>query len=385
WEGLSWARPVKNGRPGASPKKAADVLAPGDVVHVVSDRKGSALLAQVPDAQGALIALDPQDGAIASMVGGFDFYANRFNRATQARRQPASGFKPFLYSAALDNGLTPASVILDAPIVVDDSSVEGSWRPENSSRDFLGPLRLREALVKSRNAVSIRVLRDIGIDAALDHAVKFGFERDSMPRNQTLALGTLTASPLQVATGYAVFANGGYKVEPYFVQRIEDAAGKVVYSASPAIVCPTCDGSPTEPIASTVQEPASATMTAVALEHRAEAAQRLQAVADRHNVGVPPALAQLASAQGGRGYLPPDRIAPRVLSAENAWLMTDIMGDVIRRGTATRARVLNRNDIAGKTGTNDDRDTWFNGFNARLVATSWVGFDDERSLGSGEE
>lgn len=405
WDGMSWARPIRNGRMGPAPKRAADVLAEGDVIHVISDRRGTALLAQVPDAQGALVALDPEDGAVVSMVGGFDFYARsgQFNRATQARRQPGSGFKPFLYSAALEHGLTPASIILDAPIVVDSADVEGGWRPENSSRDFIGPMRLREALVRSRNLVSIRLLRTIGIDPAIEHATLFGFEREALPRNETLALGTLVASPLQVASAYAVFANGGYRIEPYFIERIESASGEVLYQAAPKVVCRACEPPPRlpglDPFAPPAPTPAEGgedpaaslppgvdatspvPMPLLTTPSEYEAATRWQALVDRRVSDAPQGLAGLAAEQGGRGFLHPDRIAPRVISEANAWLMSDIMRDVIRRGTAQRARVLNREDIGGKTGTsNNDRDAWFNGFNQHLVATAWLGFDDERSL-----
>jgi penicillin-binding protein 1A len=394
WDGLSWARPVKNGRPGANPKKAADVLAPGDVVHVVSDRRGNALLAQVPEAQGALAALDPEDGAVVAMVGGFDFYANGFNRATQARRQPGSGFKPFLYSAALDNGLTPASLILDAPIVVDDPSIEGAWRPENDSGEFGGPMPLREALVRSRNLVSIRILRTIGLDAVLTHAARFGFDPASMPHNETIALGTLAATPLQMAAGFATFANGGYKVEPYLVDRIENGAGETLFAATPLVVCRTCEEAAAVPPSTpdpaegvSAVEPFDPAYELSPLNPTAiEAAARQQAQLEKRAAGAPPALAALAATQGGRGFLRADQVAPRVISAGNAWLMTDIMGDVIRRGTGQRARALNRNDLSGKTGTSQEsRDAWFNGFNSRLVTTTWVGFDEERSLGDREE
>lgn len=396
WDGMSWARPVRNGRPGAMPKKAGDVLAPGDVIHVVSDRRGNAVLAQVPEAQGALVAVDPQDGAIVSLVGGFDFYLNRFNRATQANRQPGSGFKPFIYSAALDHGMTPASIILDAPLV--DEAAEGGWRPQNDNQEWGGPTRLREGLVRSLNMVSIRLLRDVGTDTAIEHASRFGFNPDALPNNLTLALGTLSATPLQMATGYAVFANGGFKVEPYLIERIENAAGEVLYQAEPKVVCEDCEhlldpqapaGAPGETVPAVATEetfgeplpgPPPPTPAAEA------AAARLLATIDRRNAGVPSALASMAALQGGPGFLPPERIAPRAISAENAWLMTSIMSDVVRRGTAVRARALNRDDLAGKTGTSQQvRDAWFNGYNGRIAASAWVGFDEERSLGASEQ
>jgi penicillin-binding protein 1A len=339
--------------------------------------------------------MDPQDGAIVSLVGGFDFYTNAFNRAYQARRQPGSGFKPFFYSAALEHGFTPASIILDAPIVEDGPDIEGAWRPQNSSKTFHGPVPLREGLFRSLNMVSIRIIRDIGVDAAIEHAAHFGFDPDALPHNQTLALGTLVTSPLQMATAYSTFANGGYKVENYFIDRIENAAGETLFRAAPKVVCNTCDADaaatpPSSPDAAPAAVPTGlgsgpSVPPALALSPppgEAEAEARREAEIAKRNAGTPPSLAPLAALQGGRGYLPADRIAPRVVSAANVWVMTDIMSDVIRRGTAVRARVLNRTDIAGKTGTSNlDRDAWFNGFTPHLVATTWVGYDEERSLG----
>lgn len=335
WAGLSWARPVHGGgRPGAAPKSASEILARGDVVYVIARGERNEL-AQVPEAEGALVALDPNDGSIVSLVGGFDYFdkgLGKFNRATQAKRQPGSGFKPFLYSAALENGFTPASVIMDAPVVIDDPSMEEAWRPENSGGSFGGPTRLREALVKSRNLVSIRLLQAIGLQPVIDHATRFGFAREALPRNLTMALGTMAASPLEMATAFAVFANGGFRVQPYFIERIEGPNGEVVYQAEPRLVDEDCE-----------QQPADC-------------------------------------------KLPEARRAERVISAENAWLMDSMMADVITRGTGRRALALGRSDLAGKTGTtNDSKDVWFNGFNRSLVASVWVGFDQEKSLGETEE
>jgi len=360
WDGLSWARrELRNETLGPTPKEAAQVLARGDVVYVVADDKGHAQLGQIPEAQSALVALDPNDGSIVALVGGFDYFTNKYNRVTQARRLPGSGFKPFLYSAALDNGLTPATVLLDAPIVLEGNGSEDSWRPENSTKEFGGPTRLREALVRSRNLVSIRVLKAIGIPTAIDYISRFGFDPKSMPHDLTLALGTLDATPLDVATGYAVFANGGYRVAPYFIDRIDDAAGQVVWRAAPRMVCPQCDdGQPGEPA------PPNAAPVRVS----------------------DPAHAAPAGEHGEPAPLPATQVAPRVISAQNAYLMSDMMADVIKRGTGRRALALGRGDIAGKTGTtNEAKDTWFNGFTRNLVATVWVGFDQERPLGEAEE
>ena len=340
-----------------------------------------------------------------SLVGGFDYYSNQFNRVTQAHRQPGSGFKPFLYSAALENGFTPASVILDTPIVVDDGSVEGGWRPENFEREFGGPTRMREALVHSRNLVSIRILRALGIPTAIDYATRFGFEKTSLPDNLTLALGTVDVTPLQLAAGYAAFANGGYKIAPYLIDRIENSQGKLLYQAAPVVVCRECSTASTPPTAAEAAAatgapagaaatpqaattptptPAEAPVDATALPPLAPLPSPEQIAA--RNADAPAALRDLAAAQGGRGYLKADRVAPRIITAQNAWLMTDMMADVIKRGTGRRAMALGRNDLAGKTGTtNGPRDTWFNGFTGNLVSTVWVGFDDERTLGEREE
>ncbi|MET0279495.1 MAG: transglycosylase domain-containing protein [Steroidobacteraceae bacterium] len=388
WDGLAWARAVVKGGLGANPRKAMDVVKRGDVIYVISDRRGNAQLAQLPQAQSALVALDPTDGAIVAMVGGFDFHTNNFNRVTQAQRQPGSGFKPFLYSAALENGFTPSSVILDMPVILDNSNAEDNWRPKNSDREFRGPTRLREALVGSRNMVSIRILQSIGIDAALNHAAKFGFRTDSFPRNFTLALGTQTVSPLEMATGFAVFANGGFKVAPYFISRIEDSTGKLVYEAQPVIACTECE-QPTAAVSEPLIETALTTPEAGAIPPPEAATDSVleqplfrQRIRDADE---PEGLRALTRLQGGLGYLSANRLAPRVISAQNAWLMNSIMHDVATRGTAVRTNQLGRDDLAGKTGTNGDRDTWFNGFNGSLVATVWVGFDNEQSLGANEE
>jgi penicillin-binding protein 1A len=402
WDGLSWAhRRISDIRVGPAPKHAEDVVQRGDVVYVVSNGHGVAALAQRPEAQGALVALDPNDGAIAALVGGFDYFDNKFNRVTQARRQPGSGFKPFLYSAALENGFTPATIVMDAPIVYDDSGQEKIWRPENNEKSFSGPTRLREALVHSRNLVTVRVVRQLGVDTAINYAAKFGFNPDDMPKDMTIALGSLPATPLQMATSYSVFANGGYRVDSYFLDRIEDASGQVVYQATPTVVCESCD--------------AAAQGAGAAATGNAGAAPTGSPAAGGADAAVPPvpgapgatsfaaaaAAAAAASAAGASAGSDPDRappdalppliapqrIAERVISPQNLWIMDDMMADVITRGTGIRAGMaLHRKDIAGKTGTtNEAKDTWFNGFNRTIVASVWVGFDLERPLGEGEE
>lgn len=356
WDGLSWARPYKSSNHrGEAPNKAADIVAVGDLVRVALE--GDAWkLAQVPAVEGALVSLDPSDGAIKSLVGGFDFYRSKFNRVVQANRQPGSSFKPFIYSAALEKGFTAASVLNDAPVVFDDASLERAWRPENYSGRFYGPTRLREALVHSRNLVSIRLLQAIGVSYARDYVRRFGFRAESLPSDLSLSLGSGTLTPLEITRGYAVFANGGYLVEPYFIDRIVDVAGNVLYEAQPLRVCPECRTpnlqmttlpSPGEPASTVTTTPLTTTAPA--------------------NTPAPPALAEA------------------VITPENAWLMTSMMQDVVQRGTAQRARELGRDDLAGKTGTtNDQRDAWFCGFAPTLVTSAWVGFDEVSPLGSGE-
>lgn len=365
WEGISWARPKVNGRLGKSPKSAREILARGQIIHVTL--QPTPQLAQIPEAAAALVALSPADGAITALVGGFDYFdvnAGKFNRAIQAKRQPGSGYKPFLYSAALENGFTPSSLVLDAPFVIDDPRMEEAWRPENSSGDFGGPTRLREALVKSRNLVSIRVLQAIGMGPAMAYTERFGFDRASLPRNLTLSLGTMSATPLQVAAGYAVFANGGHRIQPWFIERIVDPQGQVVFEATPRRVARECD--PPEAITAS-ETPAIEAATAQN--------------ADAEEAGEAEALPLPTSCK-----LPATQVAPRVISSQNAWLITDMLRDVITRGTGRRALALGRSDVAGKTGTtNEARDTWFNGYNPTLVASVWVGFDQLRPLGEGEE
>jgi penicillin-binding protein 1A len=246
-------------------------------------------------------------------------------------------------------------VVLDAPVVLEGDGMETSWRPNNDGGQFNGPTRLREALYRSRNLVSIRLLRALGTGPAIDYITRFGFSKKDLPSNLTLALGTLQATPLQMATGYSTFANGGYKVEPYYIDRIENAAGEIVYRAAPRIVCTGCE-----------QEASLSTFIDDGTKD------------DK--------LAQIDAVRGGTGPLPADQIAARVLTPQNAWLMNDMMRDVVRRGTGRRALALGRTDLAGKTGTtNGPKDTWFNGFTPNLVASVWVGFDQERLLGESEE
>jgi penicillin-binding protein 1A len=289
----------------------------GSVIRVQAGEKGAWSITQLPKVEAALVALDPNNGAILGLAGGFDFNANKFNHATQAWRQPGSSFKPFIYSAALEKGFTPATVLNDAPFVIEAAKTGGQlWEPKNYDGKYEGPMRLRTALAKSKNMVSIRLLQAIGPHYAQDYIQRFGFDPKMHPAYLTMALGAGSVTPLQMASAYAVFANGGYRVKPWFIARIEDDRGQTLYTAKP----------------------------------------------------------ETAKVD-----------AERVLDERNAFLMTAIMRDVVRSGTATRAMTLGRQDLAGKTGTtNDHVDAWFAGFNGRLVAVSWIGFDTPANLGTNE-
>ena len=343
---VDWARPYLNENAvGEVPSDFSKMFAIGDVIRVATEDSKQWSLAQVPEVSGALISVDPQNGGILALVGGFDYYYSKFNRAVQARRQPGSSFKPFIYSAALDSGYTPASIINDAPVVFEDVALEDTWRPQNYSGKFFGPTRLRVALFKSRNMVSIRLLNDMGRRHAMQHVTKFGFDRERLPYDLTLALGSGAVTPLELAKGYTVFANGGYLIEPYLIERIESDKGEVLFSADALLVCETdCQQ---------MQQQISKEVTADNTES-----------------------SPLSSGP---------RFASRVLDKENAYQMVSMMQDVIRRGTGTKAKALGRNDLAGKTGTtNKQHDAWFSGFNGDVVATIWVGFDQDRPLGKRE-
>lgn len=361
-EHLRWARPYLDvNTRGRRPERADDVVARGQLVRVVQQSDGWHL-GQLPEVQGALVALHPDDGAVRALVGGLDFGRNQFNHATQAARQPGSNFKPFVYAAALDAGVTPASVYLDAPLVFEDENLEGLYRPKNDSGDFRGPTRLRTALFRSINLVSMRVLLDVGAGRVLDYASRFGFDTRSFPRNLQLAIGggTMEVPPVDMARAFAVFANGGHLVEPWLVQRIERNGDGVLFEARPATVC----------------------------DAACERAGRLRpAIASGETGGTVRTAdgAESASAPSGatEEALEAPR-APRVVDERVAYLMDSLLGDVIRYGTGRRARALERDDLAGKTGTTNAADTWFSGYQRELAATVWVGFSDNRPLGDNE-
>jgi len=387
WKALEWARPWRGDglSPGGAPNLATEILQAGDVVRVVQKSKDQWQLSQLPNVEGALVSLSPHDGALLALVGGFDFSKSNFNRVIQAERQPGSNFKPFTYSAALERGYTAASVINDAPVVFEDAGLESTWRPENYSGKVFGPTRLREALVNSRNLVSIRLLRAIGISYAIDYATQFGFNPEKLPRDLSLALGSAAITPMELVTGYAVFANGGYKVDPYYIVRIESDAGEVLFKANPARVCEDCD--PAEMNSQMAMgEPLMSASLESPLEQQNGTA--VDVVAQDELVEVTPGEeGDLQVENPTQALLEPQpmRTAPRIVSPQNVYIMNSIMRDIIQRGTGRRAKQLGRNDIAGKTGTtNDQRDAWFSGFSPDVVTTAWVGFDNPKTLGEAE-
>ncbi len=365
WAGISWANPfIDRENFGPAPESADEVLSVGDIIYVMPTANNSWALAQVPEAQGAVVSIDPYDGAIGALTGGFDYTISKFNRARQAYRQPGSSFKPFIYSAALEHGNTPATVILDAPVVISSAELEAVWRPLNYSGRFYGPTRMREALVRSMNLVSVRLLLfETGIGNAVRHIAKFGFGDAALPRNGSLALGGGQASPLDMAQGYATLANGGHRIHPYVIDAIFGPEGNTLYRAAPTIVCDRCV--PEEPVPAfddeLAEEMTLEEMAEVVLSYRPDATASPELFADIN-------------------------VAPQTISRQNVFLIQDMMRDVVRRGTGRRAMVLGRNDLSGKTGTsNDRRDAWFGGFNGDLASVVWVGYDDDLPLGPGEE
>lgn len=365
WDGLKWARPfISDERQGTAPKTAAAILEPG--MHImVRQHNEQWRLSQIPIVSSAIVAIDPQNGAVRTLVGGYSFAQSQFNRVTQAKRQVGSNIKPFIYSAALEHGYTLASVINDAPIDQWDNSAGIVWRPRNSPAVYDGPIRLREALAKSKNVVSIRLLRGVGIDNTIRHLQRFGFAASDLPRNETLALGSASLTPLELVTGFAVFANGGHLVKPYVVDKVFDGDNQLIYQHQPAIVCHNnCDAEAEVSVADAADQEAALDALLNQLQNTS--------------------FSETASA----------RYAEQVLSEQNAFLVADALKSSVWgggnwrqgtgwNGTAWRLQQLKRRDISGKTGTtNDSKDTWFSGFTPDLALTVWVGFDDSnRSLG----
>jgi penicillin-binding protein 1A len=359
WENIVWARKYLSPN-SLGPELTAvdDILTVGDVVYVRDLGEGKWMLSQLPEVSGALVSLDAKTGAILALTGGFDYYLSKFNRATQAERQPGSNIKPFIYSAALDNGFTASSLVSAAPIVVDDS-LEGVWRPQNYSKKFFGPTPLRKALSLSLNLVSVRLLRAMGIDTTIDHLVDFGFDRERLPENLSLALGSTSITPLGLASRFAGLANGGFRVTPFLIEKIEDSEGNRI-ELSP-IPCENCgDEAPNLSID-------DATISKVIESEEQNDVETVSPESSESDEVVP------------------DTESRRAISPQNAFLMQSLLKQVILTGTGRRALALNRTDLAGKTGTtNNFRDAWFSGFNPDVVTTVFVGFDEPSHLGKRE-
>jgi penicillin-binding protein 1A len=351
WNEMKWARPfISDDRQGKEPRLATDILSVGeqiwvrDIANQDVDQDESDIpidtpkphqsiwhLSQVPNANTAFVAMNPETGSVLALVGGFNFIHNKFNRVTQSIRQVGSSIKPFIYSAALNKGLTLATLINDAPINQWDSSQGTAWRPQNSPPTYGGPTPLRIGLAQSKNVMAVRVLREVGLEQTREYLTRFGFKMDNLPNSETIALGSGSLSPLKVAQGYSVFANGGYYVQAYFIDHVQDAFGNLEFSVAPTMVCRSlCE----------------------------------QSVASNSN--------------------PAPKFAPQVITEQNAFLTRELLysniwGGPGWLGTGWRARSLARQDIGGKTGTtNDSKDTWYNGFGPGVVASVWVGFDDNR-------
>ena len=363
WEQMSWAREFLSvDKRGAPPETAAEIVSAGDVVRL---RQAEDLwhLAQEPQIQGALVSLHPQTGAVRALTGGYEFSRNQYNHAVQARRQPGSGFKPFVYSAALANGVTPADIFMDAPIVLEDEGLEDEYRPGNDNRRYNGPTRLREALYRSINLVSIRVLLQVGAGNVLKHASRFGFDTEQFPRNTQLGIGggTMAIPPIDMARAYSVFANGGYLIDPHLLVSVEKD-GEVLETPTYPPVCQDCE----IPLA----QVASGTIDGLPGDDPNDIPDAQEGLSTD---------APLEPTNEGR------TTAMRVLSKDNAFVIDSMLQDVIKRGTGRKASELNRSDIAGKTGTtNDAADTWFNGYNTEFATSVWVGFSDHSPLGKRE-
>ncbi|MDO6445055.1 penicillin-binding protein 1A [Colwellia sp. 1_MG-2023] len=365
WQGLSWAREyINDDKQGPAPKLANEIVQYADVVYIRENNEEFAL-SQFPSASSALVSLSPDNGAIKAVVGGFNYKQSQFNRVTQAKRQVGSNIKPFVYSAALDNGFTLASLVNDAPINQSNDITGVVWRPKNSPPVYSGEIRVKRALAESKNVVAVRLFREVGLNKIIPHLASFGFAPDELPRDESLSLGSASLTPLEVATGFATFANNGFLIEPYIIERIEDSFGNIVYQANPAIACDDCSQFENNTQLAAELDPSSESFA------NTETLQQ-QTITKEH----------------------PLVKAERVISPQNAFLITQALNEAIWgadwslnpgwQGTGFRGRKLNRRDIAGKTGTtNEAKDAWFSGFSRRIVTTSWIGFDDpSRNLGS---
>ena len=361
WSGMSWARPYRNANSvGGAPSRASQIVKVKDIIRLrPNDNKTSWALIQVPKVQGQLIAINPNNGAIEAIVGGYNFYQSKFNRALQGWRQPGSTIKPFVYALALERGMTPYSMVNDSPITI------GKWSPRNSDGRYLGVIPLRRALYLSRNTVSVRLLQTVGIERTRQLFMDFGLQENQIPRNFTIALGTPQVLSIQMATGYATFANGGYRIQPHFIDRIEDAYGKVIYQSNPDYACIAC-----------INQKDEDTESAEAVTPDDEVFEVTNTTLTTEKE-----LAPIKVDESKSQY----RQAQRILKSSSAYDMANILRDVIQHGTGRAALKIGRGDIGGKTGTtNDAKDAWFAGFNGKLVTITWVGFDQPNTLGRRE-
>ncbi|QHM73506.1 peptidoglycan glycosyltransferase/peptidoglycan DD-transpeptidase MrcA [Mixta intestinalis] len=369
-EGVRWARPFKSDTlQGAVPRSVTQVLQPGQQIWV-RKVENTWWLAQVPDVNSSLVSLDPHDGAVRALVGGFDFNQSKFNRVTQSLRQVGSNIKPFLYTAAMDRGLTLASILNDVPISRWDAGAGSDWRPKNSPAVYDGPIRLRQGLGQSKNVVMVRAMRAMGVDYAAEYLQRFGFPAQNIVRTESLALGAASFTPLQMARGYAVMANGGFLVDPYFIRKIENENGETLFENKPRIACPECN----------LPVIYGETKKSVALGE--ESVENVAISQENRNATVPqPVLQQVGAAQPAVAQ----QYAPHVINTPLSFLIksalnSNIFGEPGWMGTGWRAgRDLKRNDIGGKTGTtNSSKDAWFSGYGPGVVTTVWIGFDDHR-------
>lgn len=397
WSGMSWARKYFSAdRVGGSPGSAGQVVSKDDIVRLIKTDSGNWQLAQIPKIQGSLVSLNPDTGAVNALVGGFDFNHSKFNRALQGWRQPGSTIKPLVYTAALEKGYRPDSIVSDRPIQV------GSWRPKNSDGRFYGDMTLRRGLYLSRNLVSIRLLQAVGISDTRNLLDQFGLDKEKLPTTLSLALGTGEASPLQMATAYAAFANGGHRVQPYFIEQIYNYNNKLLFQANPQQACAVCfneqlevtnkkliedfnnpDKEATDKTEAKTEPRKGKNKKSVELSAEdQEKAKALQAAKEAMIYNASPASDRLKAPVVQYVYATQ---APRILKPRVAYEMADILRDVVQRGTATRARALGRSDIGGKTGTtNEAKDAWFAGFHPTNATVVWMGFDQPAPMGRRE-
>ncbi|WP_238082622.1 MULTISPECIES: peptidoglycan glycosyltransferase/peptidoglycan DD-transpeptidase MrcA [Pseudescherichia] len=371
-DGVRWARPFRSDTAqGATPRRVTDAVQAGQQIWVrqVND---AWWLAQVPDVNSALVSINPQNGAVIALVGGFDFNQSKFNRATQALRQVGSNIKPFLYTAAMDKGLTLASILNDVPISRWDAGAGSDWRPKNSPPEYAGPIRLRQGLGQSKNVVMVRAMRAMGVDYAAEYLQRFGFPAQNIVHTESLALGSASFTPLQVARGYAVMTNGGFLIDPWFISKIENDQGKVLFEAQPKVACAECD----------IPVIYGETQKSNVLEN--SNVEDVSVSQEQQNLTVPmPQLEQANQALVAQTGAP--QYAPHVINTPLSFLIksalnSNIFGEPGWQGTGWRAgRDLKRNDIGGKTGTtNSSKDAWFSGYGPGVVTSVWIGFDDHR-------